>query len=186
MTDSPSLPPASDARAAGTLDRPVGTTEDHCVFECGGQVFATSLAAVREVLSGKLATPVPQAPPALVGVVELHGDVLPVVQPTTLLGMVTRPYTPADPIVVLSSRDVKIGLAVDRVRHVRAIDPTSLTSATHDCYRGWWAGSTPPVAVLDVDAVVSRAVRMVAAHLQDDLPGAARSPRRDRGPCGSS
>jgi len=186
MTDTLSVPPASDARAAGNPDRASGSTEDHCVFECSGRVFAISLAAVREVLSGKLATPVPQAPPALVGVVELHGDVLPVVQPTALLGMVTRPYTPADPIVVLSSRDVKIGLAVDRVRHVRAIDPTSLTSATHDCYRGWWAGSTPPVAVLDVDAVVSRAVRVVAAQLQDALPGATRSPGTDGRACGSS
>jgi chemotaxis signal transduction protein len=186
MTDTPSLAAASDVRAAGSSDRPIGTTEDHCVFECSGRVFAISLAAVREVLSGKLATPVPQAPPALVGVVELHGDVLPVVQPTALLAMVTRAYTPADPIVVLSSRDIKIGLAVDRVRHVRAIDPTSLTAATHDCYRGWWAGSTPPVAVLDVDAVVRRAVRMVATHLQDALPGATGGPRRDGSPCGGS
>ncbi|HVO24718.1 MAG TPA: chemotaxis protein CheW [Candidatus Margulisiibacteriota bacterium] len=182
MTDTGFEPALNDpARVAGKPAL-VGA-EDHCIFECGGRAFATSLNAVREVLSGKLATPVPQAPPALVGVVEFHGDVLPVVQPSTLLGIAARPYTPADPIVVLSSRDIKIGLAVDRVRHVRAIDPTALTAATHECYRGWWAGSAPPVAVLDVEALVSRAVRIVAAQLQGGPTG---NSGRNAGPCGSS
>lgn len=178
-------PAPSDAPCVAENPASVGTTEDHCVFECSGQGFAVSLGALGEVLSGKLATPVPQAPPALVGVVELHGDVLPVIQPTALLGMVARPYTPADPIVVVASRDTKVGLAVDRVRHVRAIDPTALTLATHECYRGWWTGSTPPIAVLDVDALVSRAVRIVAAHLQQAPPGTTRNPERGSGSCGS-
>lgn len=164
---------------SGPSDERVRATQDHCVFECSGQVFATSLGAVHEVLSGKLATPVPQAPPALVGVVELHGDVLPVVQLGTLLGIATRPYTPANPIVVLSSHDTKIGVVVDRVRHVRAINPDSLTSATHDFYRGWCPGTTPPIAVLNADALVAHAVRTVAAHIQNALPGTT-------GPLGSS
>jgi purine-binding chemotaxis protein CheW len=172
-------PAQSDAPRAAEKPALPGATEDHCIFECSGRGFAAALSAVGEVLSGKLATPVPQAPPALVGVVELHGDVLPVVQPSALLGMVARPYTPADPIVVISARDIKIGLAVDRVRHVRAIDPTSLTSATHECYRGWWTGPTPAIAVLDIDALVNRAVRIVAAHLQDSPPGSTRNPRKD-------
>src|ERR1700690_676758 len=72
--------PQRDRLATEESARGFRPGQDHCIFECGPQVFAIELAAVREVLSGKLATPVPQAPPALVGVVDLHSDVLTVVQ----------------------------------------------------------------------------------------------------------
>jgi len=158
--------------------RSVPAAEEHCIFECNGQVFAVGLNAVREVLSGKLATPIPQAPPALVGVVELHGDVLPVVQLSTLLGMATRPYTPASPIIVLSSHATKVGVVVDRVRPVHVIAPASLSSATHDLYRGWYAGTTPRAAVLNVHAFVTHASRTVATHLHNTVPGTvSRTPR---------
>jgi chemotaxis signal transduction protein len=162
-------------------------SEEHCIFECSGEVFAASLSAVREVLSGKLPTPVPQAPPALIGLVELHGDVLPVLQLCTLLGIAPRPCTPANPIVVLSSRNALIGVVVDRVRHVSAIDPASLTPCTHKFYRGWYPGMTPRIAVLDVDGLASHSLRTVAVHLRHALPGVTRSPRSDdRGPLGSN
>ena len=161
----------STQSGAGAEQLGVPAGEEHCIFECNGQVFAVGLNAVREVLSGKLATPIPQAPPALVGVVELHGDVLPVVQLSTLLGRATRPYTPASPIVVLSSHATKIGVVVDRVRPVHTIAPASLSSATHDLYRGWYAGTLPRAAVLNVDALVTHALRTVAAHLQNAVPG---------------
>ena len=166
--------PSDEGRHVEESDRLVRATEDHCVFECSGQVFAASLGAVHEVLSGKLATPVPLAPPALVGVVELHGEALPVVQLSALLGIATRPYTPANPIVVLSAHDNKLGVAVDRVQHVRSIDRNSLTSATHAFYRGWCRGVTPAVAVLDAEALVTHALRTVAARLENVLPGATR------------
>ena len=174
MTDTPTQSDAGTDRFVRRLssdarDAPAG--EEHCIFECNGQIFAVGLNAVREVLSGKLATPIPQAPPALVGVVELHGDVLPVVQLTTLLGMATRPYTPASPIVVLSSHATKIGIVVDRLRPVQTIAPASLSSATHDLYRGWYAGTTPRAAVLNVKALLTHALRTVVAHLNNPVPG---------------
>ena len=167
-------------RGLSSEARDVPAGEEHCIFECNGQVFAVGLNAVREVLSGKLATPIPQAPPALVGVVELHGDVLPVVQLSTLLGMATRPYTPASPIVVLSVHTAKIGIVVDRVRPVHTIAPASVTSATHDLYRGWYAGTMPRAAVLNVNALVTHTLRTVAAHLHNAVPGTtSRTPRTD-------
>lgn len=160
--------------------RGVPAGEEHCIFECSGQVFAVGLNAVREVLSGKLATPIPQAPPALVGVVELHGDVLPVVQLSMLLGIATRPYTPASPIVVLSSHAMAIGVVVERVRPVHTIGAASLSSATHDLYQGWYAGTLPQAAVLNVNALITHALRTVAAHLHGAVPGTTRrTPRTD-------
>jgi len=183
MSYTPTQPKAGTeplVRGINNDGRGVPAGEEHCIFECNGQVFAVGLNAVQEVLNGKLATPIPQAPPALVGVVELHGDVLPVVQLGTLLGMATRPYTPASPIVVLSSHATKIGVVVDRVRPVHTIAPASLSSATHDLYRGWYAGTMPRAAVLNVDALVTHVLRTVTAHLHNTVPGTiSRTPQTD-------
>jgi chemotaxis signal transduction protein len=143
--------------------------EDHCIFECSGRVFAVPLSAVREVLSGKLATPVPQAPPALVGVVEMHGDALAVVQLSALLGTAARPYTPANPIVVLCAHSIVLGVAVDRVRQVRSIDPHSLSPSTHAFSRGSCPG-TPPLIVLDAKALVTRALHTAVVRPDNVSP----------------
>lgn len=164
-------------------DTPAGVhpCSDYCIVECSGQVFAAGLSAVREVLSGKLATPVPQAPPALIGVVELRGDVLPVVQLSALLGIPTRAYTPANPILVLSSHDARVGVVVDRVRHVRAIESVAITATKHDLFSGWCTGTTPRVGVLNADALVAHAMRTIAASFQPGFAGTHASGARSGG-----
>lgn len=181
MTATPSPPESSDVqRPGGDPGSPAPNANDHCVFECGAQVFATSLGAVREVLSGKLATPVPQAPSALVGVIELHGDVLPIVQLSALIGVEARSYTPADAVVVLSSREARVGIAVDRVLQVRVIDPAALTLSNRDIFKGWYTRTTPRIAVLDADALVSHALQTVITHFRNALPDPRqRRSRRD-------
>lgn len=161
--------PFSAGRLSADAASGVRVEEEHCIFECSGQVFAVGLGVVREVLSGKLATPIPQAPPALIGVVDWHGDVLPVVQLGTLLGTTIRPYTPASQIVVISSHGSTMGIVVDRVRSVGAIDGASLRPASHHLYCGWFMGTTPAVAVLNASALVTHAVQTIAAHLHEAL-----------------
>ena len=159
------MAPSTIGGLAAESTQGVPRGEEHCVFECGGLAYAITLSAVREVVSGKLATPIPQAPPVLIGVVELHGDALPIVQLATLLGAPARPYTPASQIVILCGADTRIGAAVDRVRPMRVIDHTSLMPAEHDLYRGWWREATTQIAVLDAAALVTHAVQTVATHL---------------------
>ncbi len=161
--------------------------DDHCVFDCGGQVFAASLSAIREVLTGKLATPIPQAPTLLVGVVELRGDVLPAIQLSVLLGMPARSYTPAHQILVLSSNETQLGLVVDRVRSVRAIDPAQIVAGANGALpaqlaRGSWASTAGPVTVLDPDQLVALARRIVSFHLQHTQSGRHAQPSWAGGP----
>lgn len=152
--------------------------QDYCIFTRSGRDFALNVSAAREVLTGEPATPVPQAPPALVGVLNLRGEVLPLVQLDSLLGIATRPYTAGDQIVVLSTVDMDIGLVVDRVRDVRAIDNGEVTEypsdtpAYHLC-RGYWASPTGLVAVLDPQKVIREAVKAVSLRFQQRVPGRA-------------
>ncbi|HVN86027.1 MAG TPA: chemotaxis protein CheW [Candidatus Binatia bacterium] len=145
--------------------------EDYCIFTRGGRDFGISVQVAREVLTGEPVTPVPQSPPSLVGVLNLRGEVLPLVQLDTLLDMPTRPYTPGDQIVVLSSHEVDIGLVVDRVRDVRSIDEHEIqahpSGAAHaHLLRGIWSAATAVVTVLDADQLIAAAVDSVNTRFQ--------------------
>ena len=148
--------------------------QDYCVFTRSGRDFALSVSAAHEVLAGKAATPVPQAPATLAGVVNLRGEVLPLVQLDSLLGMPPRPYSAGNQIVVVSSDEVDVGLVVDRVREVRSIDAQAITPCPtdepgHHLCRGDWCSPTGIVAVLDAEKLVAEAINTISLPFQQRL-----------------
>jgi purine-binding chemotaxis protein CheW len=160
--------------------------QDYCIFTRSGRDFAISVSAAHEVLTGEPATSVPQAPAALVGVLNFRGEVLPLVQLDTLLGMPSRPYSATDQIVVLSSEELDIGLVVDRVRDVRAIDPTEITQCpnggpAHRLCRGDSANAMGVVSVLDAQKVITEAVQAVSLRFQQRLPTGSEDAARATG-----
>jgi|JRYF01.1.fsa_nt_gb purine-binding chemotaxis protein CheW len=146
--------------------------QEHCVFARQEHLFAVSVSAAREVLIGEAITPVPQAPPVLVGVLNLRGEVLPIVRLDPLLDLPSQPPTSEDQILVLSYRGTDVGVIVDRVREVRPIDPKEITAlpdstAAHRLYRGAWPGPMGTVIVLDAAGLVSAAAELVSAGFRD-------------------
>lgn len=147
--------------------------EDFCIFTRGGRDLAMSIASAKEVLTGETVVPIPQAPAHLVGVVNLRGDVLPLVQIDAWLELPSRPFEPEDQILVVSSGDVLVGIIVDRVRDVRQIGSEHLVP-----YRG--DGTTMPVSgtvrlpdgeilVLDPERLVEEAVMLSEAGFRRGL-----------------
>lgn len=146
--------------------------QEHCVFSRQQQLFAVSVAAAREVLIGESLTTVPKAPPALVGVLNLRGEVLPLVKLDMLLDLPVRPPSPDDQVLVLSSENVELGLIVDRVREVRPIDPKDIgtvpeTLPQHPLYKGCWQSPNGPVIVLDASGLVTAAVSVVSTGFRE-------------------
>jgi len=74
----------------------VAGTEHYCVFSRGNRELALPIAAAREMLGGQAVTPVPQAPAELLGVVNLRGNLLPLLQIDHWLGVPTRPLQVTD------------------------------------------------------------------------------------------
>ena len=157
--------------AARLRARPAGREKDYCVFARSGRDFAVSVSAAHEMVAGKAVTQVPRAPAALIGVVNLRGEVLPLVQLDSLLGMPLQPYSAGYQILVVSSDDVDVGLLVDRVCDVRSIDPKEITPCPagepgHRLCRGDWRGPTGVVAVLDAEKLVAEAINTISVSLQ--------------------
>lgn len=97
------------------------------IFQIGTGSFALSIDAVREVVPYSPPMAVPDAPPAVEGVMDLRGDVFPVIELARLLG-IQRVRDASDArIMVVEVDGHRAGLVVDDVSEVRAVSPEMLT-----------------------------------------------------------
>lgn len=128
------------------------------VFRLGGHRFGIELPRVVELLRMVAVTPVPDAPDALLGAVNLRGAHAPAIDLRVRLGLPTRPAAAADRIVVVESKDGKVCLVVDEVDDVVTdrpdrIEPLqNLRGKTHPVRRVARIGDST-VMILEVDDV---------------------------------
>ncbi len=91
----------------------------HVRFRVGSESYALPVAQVLEVADlGRLA-PVPGAPPAVLGVRNLRGQVLPVFDLASVLG--TEHGATADKLIIAEEAGRRAGLAIDQVTDVGAL-----------------------------------------------------------------
>ncbi len=97
-----------------------GADERLLTFEVGGAAWALPIAGVVEVAEVERVTSIPTLPADLGGVVNFHGDALPVLRASTLLGVAERAPAEGVPAQVLAITDrpsgaARLGLPIDRV-----------------------------------------------------------------------
>ena len=99
-------------------------------FKLGEELFAANVGKVLEILELSKVTRVPKSPDYMRGVINLRGNVLPVVDTRIKFGMMDVEDTINTCIVVLDIRieeeSVKVGLLVDMVQEVLQMDPESI------------------------------------------------------------
>jgi chemotaxis signal transduction protein len=93
-----------------------------CVFSLSGATFAVEVRHAREVVVVEDLTPVPLAPPALRGVTNLRGYILPVLDPRPLLGLPARPIARGSRVLVLAGPAGPVGIAIDAALALESVD----------------------------------------------------------------
>lgn len=99
-----------------------------CLFAIADELFAIDLRYVREVFPLESVTPVPRMPSILVGVANLRGSVMPLVDLRPALGL-----PPALPklAVVIKHGPLQAGLLIEDVPEIRTVsEDTLLTPPT--------------------------------------------------------
>jgi purine-binding chemotaxis protein CheW len=104
-------------------ESPLGHREQLVTIRIGAEEFALPVGQAREIVPYRRVTRVPGAAYQFAGVMNLRGDVIPVVEPKRRMGVPEREPDEATCIIVLDAGDHDIGLMVDAVREVVAIDP---------------------------------------------------------------
>ena len=91
-----------------------------CLISLGGELFAMDLGHVSEVFEVDSITPVPGAPPSLVGVANLRGTVIPLADLRPSLGLSARDSSLKYAVVVRHGNQ-QIGILVDTVPEIRTV-----------------------------------------------------------------
>jgi purine-binding chemotaxis protein CheW len=90
-------------------------------FHLGDQQFCIKTTSIREIRGWAAATPLPHAPPHVIGVMNLRGTVIPVIDLAARLGMAGMIDSSRSAIVVAEVGGSVLGLIVDRVSDILSI-----------------------------------------------------------------
>jgi len=91
---------------------------DFIVFELEGGRYALDISVVKEVVELKPIMPVPETPDYVVGLINLRGEVLPVIDIKQRLRLTPLEPDEATKIIVVENTDYKAGLLVESLPRV--------------------------------------------------------------------
>lgn len=120
------------------------------VLGIGKERYGVDLADVAEVLAPVRATPVPGAPPVFSGVINVRGEIRPVIDLRRLLGMEKVPQAHLARVILLRNEGREMGLQIDSVEEIRRIGPGDLQPAGngHSPYSAHIKASTKDLLML--------------------------------------
>jgi purine-binding chemotaxis protein CheW len=107
------------------------TGEELIAFRIGSQEFCIDVMSVREIRGWTQATPMPQAPSFVCGVVNLRGTVLPIVDLAARLGFASAQPSARHAIVVVQIAQQIVGLLVEGVSDIFTVSENQI-QATPD------------------------------------------------------
>jgi purine-binding chemotaxis protein CheW len=93
-----------------------------CVFELSERLFALRVLDVQEILEDAEIFRVPTTPHFLRGVINLRGDIVPVVDIRDVLHLRAKPKTRESRIMILHIKHVQLGILVDAIKEVTRIE----------------------------------------------------------------
>jgi purine-binding chemotaxis protein CheW len=153
-------------------------------FQLAGEVYALDLLRVREIIQYQAPTRVPHAPPAVRGVMNLRGSVLPVVDLAVVFRLPPGEVTRRTCVVVVEVRreegdTLVVGIVADRVEQVidvpaGAVEPPPSfgTQVRRRHLAGLARLGEAFALVLDVDGI------LVEGEMEDALAAAAEDARQ--------
>jgi purine-binding chemotaxis protein CheW len=138
--------------------------QEQIAFRIGAQEFCVDVMSVREIRGWTPATPLPQSPPFVRGVINLRGTVLPIVDLAARLG-----FAPAEPsarhaIVVAQIGHQVVGLLVEGVSDIFTVTddkiqptPEVASETTKKFVRGVIAMDGRMISLIELNAVLPQA-----------------------------
>ena len=102
------------------------TGRELMAFRIGAQEFCVDIMAVREIRGFTPATPLPQSPGFVRGVINLRGAVLPIIDLSARLGFPPAEPTARHVIMVVQVDKQAVGLLVDAVSDILTVSSESV------------------------------------------------------------
>jgi purine-binding chemotaxis protein CheW len=159
------------ARAAGPKD---SATQQVLTFELGDETYGVEILRVREIRGWTAVTRIPHAPPHVLGVLNLRGSIVPVVDLRMRFALERAEYTKVTVIIVLSVHSAagrrEVGVVVDGVSDVVDVEAASVKQAPDlgtqfatEYIRGLVSVANRMVVLLDIDRLIGEQLSGICA-----------------------
>lgn len=117
---------AAERKANGVA----GALEQYLTFMLDGEEYGVDILSVREIRGWDSATPVPNAPKHVKGVINLRGTIVPLIDLRERFNLEPLDYGPMTVVIVLNVNTEKgektMGIVVDAVSDVYSISPDDM------------------------------------------------------------
>ncbi len=100
----------------------------YLLFYINDVVYGVTLSDVLEIINIQSITYIPNTAQYVKGIVNLRGKIVPVIDARLKLGLPEREYDDKTCIIILEIGDARIGLIVDSVSEVVAVDTADLST----------------------------------------------------------
>ncbi|MEA5467961.1 chemotaxis protein CheW [Spirulina sp. 06S082] len=101
--------------------------QTYLTFYLGQSIYGIETSAVEEVFFLPEVTPILEAPREIVGLINLRGEILPIVDIYLRFGYHPLAYSLTDSIIVIRYRTRRIGIIVNQVREVKTFPITDIS-----------------------------------------------------------
>lgn len=144
-------------------------TSQYLTFVCAGEEYGVPILCVQEIKGWEGVTRVPYTPLYLLGVMNLRGVIVPVIDLRLRFGLAPRQAGGATVVIVVRVHDVRgektAGIVVDAVSEVYSVAPDNI-KPTPDlgsvvdaaCVRGLTGVDSKMVMLLDIDRLVTSCI----------------------------
>ena len=136
-------------------------------FYVANLLFGVDVLHVQEVLRFQVMTPIPKAPPAIEGLINLRGQIVTAIDMRRRLGLPPRDGKKSPMNIVIRTSEGAVSLLVDEIGDVLDLDaatyersPESLDPAARELIHGVYKMKDRLLLVLDADLAVKSLVRV--------------------------
>lgn len=156
----------SSVKTIDSSDLHANSNDQYLTFIMAGEEYGVDILAVQEIRGWESATPLPNAPPHIKGVINLRGTIVPIVDLRQCFGMDAIEYTAITVVIVLKVNTDEghrvMGIVVDAVSDVYALAegdmrsaPDLGTSMSTEVIKGLVDVDNKMVILLDIDQLLT-------------------------------
>lgn len=159
----------SESNAIQTMDEgtlAIEGADQYLTFFMANEEYGVDILCVQEIRGWETATPIPNAPSHIKGVINLRGTIVPIVDLRQCFGLQAIEYTPVTVVIVLKVNTGKssriMGIVVDAVSDVYSLGDSDMRAAPDlgntvntEFIRGLVTVNEKMVILLEIDKLLS-------------------------------
>ena len=139
--------------------------EKYLTFIIDKEIYGLEILKVREIVAMMHISKIPLVPPYVKGVINLRGEVTPIIDLRVRFNIIDKPFYSSETIVIAvkTSDSRMLGLVVDEVSDVENIDTENLlpspmmgTSISNEYLRGLVKKLDKMIVLMDIDKILDK------------------------------